>query len=106
MHHSKHVDVAIGGKRVNDKIRQSDDRKLPRSTDLSGTTKKRELPEHHRRLHYSDHYPFGGSRVIFSDPVANGAKVISRLRREVNRQSSVRVAPVQPGSSTTDPAPA
>lgn len=106
MQHSQHVDLPIGGECIHDQIRQSDDRKLSRSADLPRTTQKRKLPEHHRRLDDAHNHSFRGSGVIFGDPIADSAKVIARLRREVNDQSSGRVAPVRPGSSTTDPAPA
>jgi hypothetical protein len=34
---SQHIDLTISDQRVHDQIRQSDDRKLPRTVDLSGT---------------------------------------------------------------------
>lgn len=69
------------------RIRQPYHRELPGALDCTRAPKHRELPEHHRGLHDPRDHPIGSAIIVFGDPVADGGKVVPRLRSEANVQA-------------------
>ena len=87
MKHRQHVDLRLRRNRVNDPIRQPDDRKLARPLDLADMPQHRELSEHHRRLHDPADHALCRTIIILRDPIADRDQIVPRLRREANPQA-------------------